>query len=269
LVEELKKSLKLKEQSREDKRDKGSKEEKSTKDSSESKKKRGRNKNKEEKFTVPSAEEVLGPGQVVDEDRQMIVVATDAPNEASQPPLKSVGGETSAPEHSQTQESGGASQPEMGDVSKFVFDEDKFIQRRDELSARRAELAQMMELQLKISNDMYALLDTKINHLDATSKACNVAGFAATEDGQHRQKKKKGQSEAEAFEAGIEIAMRDRTDPNEPLYCTCHRLSYGDMIGCDNEDCPIEWFHYTCVGIASAPDHWLCPQCAPPVNMET
>jgi hypothetical protein len=37
-------------------------------------------------------------------------------------------------------------------------------------------------------------------------------------------------------------------DPNEPTYCTCSRVSYGDMIGCDSETCPIEWFHYECVG---------------------
>ena len=25
-------------------------------------------------------------------------------------------------------------------------------------------------------------------------------------------------------------------DPNEPTYCTCHQVSYGEMIGCDNQD---------------------------------
>jgi len=24
-------------------------------------------------------------------------------------------------------------------------------------------------------------------------------------------------------------------DPNEPLYCTCRQVSYGEMIGCDGE----------------------------------
>ncbi|KAG8098143.1 hypothetical protein GUJ93_ZPchr0013g37976 [Zizania palustris] len=26
-------------------------------------------------------------------------------------------------------------------------------------------------------------------------------------------------------------------DPNEPTYCICHQVSYGDMIACDNENC--------------------------------
>ena len=25
-------------------------------------------------------------------------------------------------------------------------------------------------------------------------------------------------------------------DPNEPTYCLCHQVSYGEMIGCDNND---------------------------------
>lgn len=51
-------------------------------------------------------------------------------------------------------------------------------------------------------------------------------------------------------------------DPNEPKYCICNQVSYGDMIGCDNEDCKVEWFHYPCVNIsAPAPDEWQCPDC--------
>ena len=28
-------------------------------------------------------------------------------------------------------------------------------------------------------------------------------------------------------------------DPNEPTYCLCHQVSYGEMIGCDNQDVSI------------------------------
>lgn len=90
-------------------------------------------------------------------------------------------------------------------------------------------------------------------------------------------------------------------DPNEPRYCTCNQVSYGDMVACDNSDvrpinylflssyvisfnitqcavrkvirinlfiffgffqCPFEWFHYPCVGISAPPKgKWYCPQC--------
>ncbi|KAF6028381.1 ING4 [Bugula neritina] len=51
-------------------------------------------------------------------------------------------------------------------------------------------------------------------------------------------------------------------DPNEPTYCICHQVSYGEMIGCDNNDCPIEWFHFPCVNLTSKPKgKWFCPRC--------
>lgn len=51
-------------------------------------------------------------------------------------------------------------------------------------------------------------------------------------------------------------------DPNEPTYCTCNQVSYGEMVGCDNQKCPIEWFHYGCVGIKEPPNgNWFCPLC--------
>ncbi|EDS28024.1 inhibitor of growth protein, ing4 [Culex quinquefasciatus] len=52
-------------------------------------------------------------------------------------------------------------------------------------------------------------------------------------------------------------------DPNEPTYCLCHQVSYGEMIGCDNPDCPIEWFHFACVGLTTKPKgKWFCPKCS-------
>lgn len=57
---------------------------------------------------------------------------------------------------------------------------------------------------------------------------------------------------------GLEMPV----DPNEPTYCTCHQVSYGEMIGCDNPDCTIEWFHFGCVGLTSKPKgKWYCMKC--------
>jgi len=51
-------------------------------------------------------------------------------------------------------------------------------------------------------------------------------------------------------------------DPNEPTYCLCNQVSYGEMIGCDNLDCPIEWFHFACVQLKIKPKgKWYCPRC--------
>ncbi|XP_060847258.1 inhibitor of growth protein 5-like isoform X2 [Rhopalosiphum padi] len=51
-------------------------------------------------------------------------------------------------------------------------------------------------------------------------------------------------------------------DPNEPTYCLCKQVSYGEMIGCDNPDCPIEWFHFACVKLTTKPKgKWFCLKC--------
>lgn len=51
-------------------------------------------------------------------------------------------------------------------------------------------------------------------------------------------------------------------DPNEPTYCICNRVSFGEMVGCDNTDCKIEWFHFECVGLTGPPKgKWICPDC--------
>jgi len=56
--------------------------------------------------------------------------------------------------------------------------------------------------------------------------------------------------------ANIEI------DPDEPTYCLCDQVSYGEMIGCDNDLCPIEWFHFNCVQLTGKPKgKWFCPKC--------
>lgn len=51
-------------------------------------------------------------------------------------------------------------------------------------------------------------------------------------------------------------------DPDEPTYCLCEQVSFGEMIGCDNDLCPIEWFHFACVQLVTKPKgRWYCPKC--------
>lgn len=55
---------------------------------------------------------------------------------------------------------------------------------------------------------------------------------------------------------------RNDVDAAEPTYCICNQVAFGDMIACENEDCPTEWFHYKCVNLYKAPkSNWLCPNC--------
>ncbi|KAI8049790.1 uncharacterized protein B0P05DRAFT_563384 [Gilbertella persicaria] len=51
-------------------------------------------------------------------------------------------------------------------------------------------------------------------------------------------------------------------DSNEPTYCYCKQVSFGDMIACDGENCEREWFHYACVGLVQPPaGKWFCEEC--------
>lgn len=51
-------------------------------------------------------------------------------------------------------------------------------------------------------------------------------------------------------------------DPDEQTYCSCEQVSYGEMICCDNAQCPIEWFHFACVSLTTKPKgKWYCPNC--------
>lgn len=51
-------------------------------------------------------------------------------------------------------------------------------------------------------------------------------------------------------------------DPDEPTYCLCDQISFGEMILCDNDLCPIEWFHFSCVSLMTKPKgKWYCPNC--------
>lgn len=48
----------------------------------------------------------------------------------------------------------------------------------------------------------------------------------------------------------------------EPSYCICEDVSYGSMVCCDNDLCPIEWFHFGCVSLTRKPKgKWYCPRC--------
>ncbi|KAJ7124735.1 hypothetical protein C8R43DRAFT_898879 [Mycena crocata] len=54
----------------------------------------------------------------------------------------------------------------------------------------------------------------------------------------------------------------DNEGEDENLYCFCQKQSYGDMIACDNDDCPYEWFHLSCVQLSQpTPEKWYCREC--------
>ncbi|OMH85295.1 Chromatin modification-related protein png1 [Zancudomyces culisetae] len=65
----------------------------------------------------------------------------------------------------------------------------------------------------------------------------------------------KGQKEKDKEESGNE-------ESDDQLYCFCRQVSFGDMVACDSDNCPYEWFHYECVGLTAPPvGSWYCSYC--------
>ena len=51
---------------------------------------------------------------------------------------------------------------------------------------------------------------------------------------------------------------------NQGTFCYCHGPDTGTMIGCDNKDCSIQWFHIKCLRIKEScipKGKWYCPDC--------
>lgn len=65
-------------------------------------------------------------------------------------------------------------------------------------------------------------------------------------------------------------------EPEPEQYCFCKQASFGDMIACDNRECPNgEWFHYKCVGLLNKVEaqkytkqKWYCSKACEDKAME-
>ncbi|RFU78548.1 ankyrin repeat [Trichoderma arundinaceum] len=58
--------------------------------------------------------------------------------------------------------------------------------------------------------------------------------------------------------------MRENDENDERRYCYCNNVSYGEMIACDADDCPREWFHLKCAGLdvpLRSSVKWYCKDC--------
>jgi inhibitor of growth protein 3 len=100
----------------------------------------------------------------------------------------------------------------------------------------------------------------------ATRKSPSAAGGDEDEDDSLL-------SSAEASDSNASDSRRmdediDEEDEEEEgnedtkVYCTCRSVSHGDMVACDNDNCPYEWFHWKCVGLTREPvGTWYCPHC--------
>lgn len=80
--------------------------------------------------------------------------------------------------------------------------------------------------------------------------------------GKKKKRKARQSGQASQREDTPPPEEHDTIDPDEPTYCLCVQISFGEMILCDNDLCPIEWFHFSCVSLTTKPKgKWFCPMC--------
>lgn len=167
---------------------------------------------------------------------------------------------------------------------------DKNINKIDnELSKSRPEWCDIVhEIQIKGQESLYFLKDIDIEHDKRVPESLvhrNAAGrFSRKREYspkstmvkipilsqdekqpkvsfQRRGRKSRIRDRSNSIQSGRSEPEEAETVDDKP-YCYCHEASYGNMIGCDNKNCAIEWFHYECVGLQEAPDKWFCKECS-------
>lgn len=139
------------------------------------------------------------------------------------------------------------------------------------------DIISLRKIQMTVKN--YDLIDSNIKYLDKEIDIvgklldANVNDISNTDDNKNNQnnvnfdknkskKRKHGAVISNSSEVLVLSNKIEAIDPNEPVYCTCKQIAFGDMIACDNDDCPIEWFHYKCVNLSKKPKNtWMCPTC--------
>ncbi|EGG15316.1 PHD zinc finger-containing protein [Cavenderia fasciculata] len=134
---------------------------------------------------------------------------------------------------------------------------------------------------VELSNQSYELIDRYIRKLDTELKKFETEIEEAEDDKKKKKssitadtpKKGKSSSTLSRKKSQAEIVIPDpkmassseldmAIDPNEPTYCICGRVSFGEMIECESSGCKIEWFHFECVGLTQPPKgKWYCPDC--------
>lgn len=127
--------------------------------------------------------------------------------------------------------------------------------------ARRTRTETMVESSNTM--DMIVMAETRSNSLSNTNNG-NQKKTTTTNTGKKKKRKSRQGNQQNQHREDTPPPPEDdlAIDPDEPTYCLCDQISYGEMILCDNDLCPIEWFHFSCVSLSTKPKgKWFCPKC--------
>jgi len=148
------------------------------------------------------------------------------------------------------------------------------------LMQKQNECLSFAQERVSLADENYDVLETQIRALDKTLNLYEIKlrkdadQYEVTQAPVNRRKVRKRKLDPEAMEYRLrlqkelaqEIQKQSKVDipvdPGEPVYCVCQKVSYGEMVACDNPDCKVEWFHFACVGLEAKPrGKWYCEDC--------
>ncbi|EXJ87508.1 hypothetical protein A1O3_04468 [Capronia epimyces CBS 606.96] len=98
---------------------------------------------------------------------------------------------------------------------------------------------------------------------DSVLSSADASETDASQSRGRRGTKKQAVDDADA-DAGEDEEMEDEEAEDDKRYCFCNQRSYGEMVACENDDCPYQWFHTGCLNMKKVPDEdedWYCPTC--------
>ncbi|CAI2330620.1 unnamed protein product [Caenorhabditis sp. 36 PRJEB53466] len=151
--------------------------------------------------------------------------------------------------------------PQSGLSSAFVVSESRHGRTRKLTSRVQEMFKETLQRQRNHGNSIIALQERM--------SAANLAAQhtpSTISPGTDRRHRHTPMSDEEAdTRPPLPVSDDDEDDEdNEEArsWCFCNEKSYGEMVRCDNVDCSMRWFHYSCLGILEPPTgKWFCPQC--------
>ncbi|KAE9418847.1 hypothetical protein Angca_009257 [Angiostrongylus cantonensis] len=118
--------------------------------------------------------------------------------------------------------------------------------------------------QSHIANHVDGMSETPVTNNRVVNKRRSTQTPSSTIQVEKKSKKENGVKKRTSNRLSKTPRAKAKEE-DEPTYCFCSRISFGEMIGCDNDKCEIEWFHFECIGLTTKPKgKWFCPNCRHP-----
>lgn len=121
--------------------------------------------------------------------------------------------------------------------------------KREEMGGRAADSLEAETAKGRSSKNSTPVLSTFAENAQSRSRPTRSTDPAP------RRNTKKSSVRAPAIPSDEESLHEgdDEDEEGEPRYCYCNEISFGEMVACDNDACPREWFHLSCVGLTKPP----------------